>query len=115
MQLAVTSFESVYVWLQAHPDFALQAVVIAWGLLNVVWAQLPKPQSEKWQKVWVWTHHLLQLIVTHASDKGTFTWPSLVRLLMVDAGSPFGEADRPKTDADSSDGDHPGGPPAFAG
>ena len=70
-------------WLKGHPWETVQYLLLIWGVANVVWAQWPKPKSERAETVWKWLHHLFQLVATTAEAKGTFTWPSLVRALLA--------------------------------
>lgn len=73
---------AAYAWVCAHQSLTVEIVLMIWGLANVAWAQWPKPHSAKAQSVWKMLHSIFQLIVTHASAGGTFTWPWLVRSVM---------------------------------
>jgi len=90
--MATQTLLSAFVWVKAHPFETLQWLLFAWGIANVLWAQWPKPKSERAQKVWAFLHHLFQLIATTSEAKGTFTWPSIVRAVLgglVKAPDPF--------------------------
>ena len=71
-----------YAWIKDNPASALQALFAIWAVANVVWAQWPQPKSPLAMKVWAGIHHGMQLIATSAQAAGTFTWPSLVRILL---------------------------------
>ncbi len=103
------SIQAMFAWAQAHPETTAFVVLGLLGLLNIAWAQLPKPASPGMQKAWVFIHDALQLVVTHSSQPGTFTLPSVVRLF-VKAPDPFGEIKDEKPN-----GVDPPGPPATVG
>ena len=99
---------AIYTWVMAHPFECVQWLLFAWGIANIVWAQWPKPKSDKAQTLWKAIHHVFQLISTSAGAKGTFTWPSLIRAVLgalLSAPDPF--ADHPSDAA-------PATPPADA-
>lgn len=101
------SIQALFAWLQAHPETTAAGVLGILALLNIAWAQLPKPASPGMQKAWVFIHDALQLVVTHNSQPGTFTLPSIVRLF-VKSQDPFGELK-------GEDKVDPPGPPATVG
>lgn len=72
----------VYAWVVAHPFECVQYLALFLAVANVLWAQWPKPKSDKAQAIWKAVHHALQLVVTSAGAKGTFTWPSLIRAVL---------------------------------
>lgn len=76
------TFLSCWAWVKSHPMDCVQYLLIAWAVANVVWAQWPKPKSDKAQAVWKLLHHVFQLIATTAKAQGTFTWPSLIRAII---------------------------------
>ena len=91
----IAYFARIFAWVAAHPFETVQGVLLVWGVLNVLWAQLPKPTSPFGIAVWKWTHTIFLLVSTHASAGGTFTWPSLIRAVMAGllnqpAPDPFG-------------------------
>jgi len=51
-----------------------------YALVNIVWAQSPKPTSPVAIRIWATIHFVLQLIVTHKDEPGTFTWPGVLRI-----------------------------------
>jgi hypothetical protein len=56
-------------------DRFLTYLMLVWVVLNLLWAQVPRPEDERLEKIWRLIHHVFGLIVTHATTKGTFTWP----------------------------------------
>lgn len=96
MQSLLLAFE----WIKANPWETIQWIIFVWSILNIVWAQWPRPKSPKAEVIWKFVHHVFQLIVTAAQAKGTFTWPLLARVLlrgMLTAPDPF---EVPKTSSD---------------
>lgn len=81
MQTLITAFE----WVKQNPMACVEWIIVAWTIANIVWAQWPKPKSPQAEAVWRAVHHVLQLIATTAKGAGTFTWPSLLRLLIGQA------------------------------
>lgn len=95
---------AMYTWVIAHPWECVQWILFAWAIANVIWAQWPKPKSDKALAVWKAIHHVFQLISTSAGAKGTFTWPSLIRAVLgalLSGPDPFedGGADAPSKPA----------------
>ena len=74
---------ALFLYIKAHPIETVQWLLLAWGALNVAWAQWPMPKSAKAQAVWKVIHHVFQLIATSAGSAGTFTWPSLLRGILA--------------------------------
>jgi len=68
--------EIVRAWVVAHPA---QAIVYAWMVFNVLWAQLPQPKNPTLARLWNFSHAFLQLVVTNADKPGTFTLPWLIK------------------------------------
>ena len=75
--------QAVFAWASEHPESVVQIVLMLWAVANVVWAQLPKPKTQKAQWAWKFIHTIFGLVSTHATAKGTFTWPSLLRAVMT--------------------------------
>jgi hypothetical protein len=86
----MSELQTIIAWLQAHPTETLTLLMAAWGLLNALWAQLPKPASPVLQKVWTLIHDVLLLVTTHSTQPGTLTWPSVLRIFLG-GPDPFGE------------------------
>ena len=93
MQTVLHEFVIAWAWIAAHPYLTVFGL---WTVTNVLWAQLPKPKNPKVSAVWDWTHAVLQLVVTHKAEPGTFTWPSLARLLIA-AMAETDQKDKDKT------------------
>ena len=74
---------SAFAWIKAHPAECVQYLAAAWAIANVLWAQWPKPKSPKAQAIWQWVHTIMQLVVTHSSAAGTFTWPAIIRSVLT--------------------------------
>ena len=96
--LMMETAKVVFGWIQDHPEAFVQLLVLVWAVLNVIWAQWPKPHSLPGQRVWKVIHGVFGLVATHATTRGTFTWPSLLRALVVGvlklpAPDPFVDAD----------------------
>jgi len=69
-------------WILANPRNFLEYFLLFYAIGNVVWAQMPMPTTERGKKIWLFFHSFFQFIVTHKSDRGTFTWPSLIYLTL---------------------------------
>lgn len=84
----------LWVWVKANPwttFFAFYAV------LNVLYAQLPKPKNPKLLRIWELSHWMFQVVLTNAKDAGTLTWPGLLRsVLRALAGVSNQDFDRPE-------------------
>lgn len=109
----MTTLATAINWFKSHPWETIQYLLFMWGIANVIWAQWPKPKSERAEAVWKWLHHLFQLVATTADAKGTFTWPSIVRAVMaavlkVPTPDPFALSQKPITaeTAGAEDGPH---------
>ena len=89
MQPFFDFLSAAHTWISLHPTQTLEILLVMWGLANIVWAQWPKPHSAQAQKFWTGIHDALLLVATHASAKGTFTWPSIIRLF-TQGPDPFG-------------------------
>lgn len=60
----------------------MQVLLAVWGVAQLIWAQWPKPHSEKASKIFNAIHSVFLMIVTHSSAPGTFTWPAVVRWII---------------------------------
>ena len=90
--------KTLYTWLADNPETVLQVVFVLWAAANVVWAQWPKPKTDRAEQIWKWVHFVMGLITTHATAKGTFTWPQLLKPILdkvVETPDPF-EPKEPK-------------------
>jgi len=110
MEAFTTFLYTAYAWLAAHPQQAIEGLLLFWGLANVVWSQWPKPHSPFAQKVWAGLHDALLLVSTHATQPGTFTLPGILRIF-VQGPDPFGAFAK----APSKPEDDPPLPPATVG
>jgi hypothetical protein len=105
---------SAWSWIWTHQSTVIEILLLAWGIANVVWAQWPKPVSPKAQNILKIVHAVFQLIVTHASTGGTFTWPWLIRAAMNSVfgpatPDPFGGSTEPLLPSPSSNPTIPDG------
>lgn len=76
MATVLADLHLIWAWIVAHPA---QSVVYVWMAFNVIWAQCPQPKNPTLAKLWNFTHAFLQLVVTHASEAGTFKLPWLLQ------------------------------------
>ena len=72
----------VALWIAKNPRDFLEYFLLFYTLGNILWAQLPAPKSDRGKKVWLFFHSFFQFVVTHKSDRGTFTWPSIIYLTL---------------------------------
>jgi len=76
MTAIVADLHAVWAWVLLHP---VQVLIYVWMAFNVIWAQCPQPKNPTLAKLWNFTHAFLQLVVTHASEPGTFKLPWLLQ------------------------------------
>jgi hypothetical protein len=69
-------------WLAAHRQDAVDVVIFVWLGANLLWAEWPMPKSARARRIWRLVHSVLQLVVTHRSEPGTFTLPWLARIAL---------------------------------
>ena len=90
----MNTITSAWNWVLDNPGESLQVLLILWGVVNVIWAQIPKPKDPRAQRVWMLIHHVLLLAVTSSRSPGTFTWPSVMRAIggeLLSSPDPFAD------------------------
>ncbi len=80
MQQFVAYLLVAWQWVQANPWLTM---FFAYTLVNVLYAQLPRPKDERLAWAWDKLHWALGLIVTHKTEIGTFQWPKLILWLLA--------------------------------
>ncbi len=89
-QTVLLQLSALLTWCQAHPTESLETALLVWSVLNVLWAQLPRPKNPTAQRLWDGIHSVLQLAVTHSSEPGTFRLPWFLRLILRSGVLPAG-------------------------
>jgi len=69
----------VWQWVLANP---WMTACIIYAVLNLAYAQLPKPKNPTLASIWEKVHWFLGLIVTHKDEIGTFSAPRILLWLV---------------------------------
>ena len=92
---------TIFAWIKANP---VMCVLVAALVLNVLFAQLPKPTTERGLKIWNFFRTIGLVFSTHSTEPGTFTWPMVLKWIL-DAIVPIPEPKKPRISVPKVDPD----------
>jgi hypothetical protein len=70
---------AIWMWIKANPATCILVMAM---VVNFLFAELPKPTNPVFLRLWTILRAFLLVCTTHASEKGTFTWPTVLKLII---------------------------------